>query len=34
MNVSEELESKLDAIFILSITIFMIIFWFIIMPSG
>ena len=33
MNISEELESKLDIIFVVSIAIFMILFWFLIMPS-
>jgi hypothetical protein len=32
MEVSEEVESKLNTLFVLAIAIFIVIFWFLIMP--
>ena len=34
MNISEELEEKLDTIFVIVIAIFIIILWFLVMPSS
>jgi hypothetical protein len=34
VNISEELESKLDTIFVLSIAFFIVLFWFLIIPTG
>jgi hypothetical protein len=34
MEVTEELEDKLNTLFVISIAVFMIIFWFLIIPSA
>ncbi len=34
MNISEELQGKLDALFVTSIAIFIIVFWFLIIPGA